>query len=475
MKKYLNDTERVLLKNADINVGKWLGGGASCDVYEIDQYKGQKGLCVKYIYDARKKDVEAEYLRYRILYQTEPSRFAKILDLIWIEVPDEDSPDPNKKITCAAMVMEKLSKVTEAQLKPKMHMIIKLLFDCAVCIGFMHATKIQHRDVKIENVMYCERTGTFILLDYGISAFGRDTFTEGSCKGTPNNIAPGPLKGNYSRRDDFFSLGRMIRKIFVGVEIDNPSDEELNGRSRFDYWHDQIKALKPLVEDAYDNPGLIQIVNKLTEFDRDNRYQNSHDLIDDLIELIKDQGINVGRLSKMPHKFFVVMVSTDSPKELSLDRIRETFHDYLCRNQVTNIAVSVVPFTDAVYSRNLNNGDDASAEVVLSDKNSDFLRALLNRVEKASSGYMESDGANIHVCAVGTKKLRQGAGRSLVGLKNIFCPANKNPVAYRITLDSDNAFDVSDIGVSEIELINSESSLKRYLDNRFNSKKEVAA
>ena len=473
MKKYLTNIERALLKKAGIKAGKWLGGGASCDVYDIDRYKGQKGLCVKYIYDARKKDVEAEYERYRRLYQTEPSRFAKIVDLIWISVPDEDGADPNKLITCAVMVMEKLSKVNKSQLK--MWMIIKMLFDCTICLSFMHIIGIMHRDVKIQNVMYCERTGTYILLDYGISAFGRNTFTEGSCKGTPNNIAPGPLKGDYSCRDDLFSLGRMIREIFVGIEIDYPSEKELNGKSIFDYWYDQIEALEPLDENGYDNPELIRIINKLTEFKRENRYQNYQELLNDLKTLINSQGINVGRLSNIPHEFFVVMVNEDSPKGISLDYVRKTFHDYLIRKQITNIAVSVVPFTDTVYSRALNNGDVASAEIVLPDKNSDFLRVLLDRAEKASSGFNEPDEANIHVCAIGTIKLQQGARKSLVGLKNIICSAKKNPVAYRVTLASDNAFDVSDIGVSEIVLANSEVSLKRCLENWFNGNEEAVA
>lgn len=471
MRKYLSETERHLLKQKGIIPGEWIGGGSSCDVYEIEPFKGQEGLCIKYIYDARKKDVEDEYERYRRLYQTEPSRFAKVVDLLWINSPDEDSPE--KLHRCAVIVMEKLSKVTEANLT--MEMIVKLFFDCTVCLYFMHLRQIMHRDIKIENIMYSTRTGTFVLLDYGISAFGRDTFTENSCKGTPNNISPGALKGNYSPRDDLFSEGRMMRKIFVGSEIDYPSESELNGRSLFDYWYDQIKSLKPLDEDAYGNPELIRIINKLTEFERDKRYQNCGELFTDIKNLIFTQKINVGRLSQIPHDFYMVMVSNESREGITPERIRNVFHDYLCRNRVTNVAASVIPYSDTVYSRALNNGDDASAEVVLHNENSDFLCVLLNRIKKATLIDDGQNSSNVHVCAIGTKLSRKGIHRQLGGLKRAFRSTNKNPVAYRIAVSNDYAFDVSDIGVSEVVLVNNEVSFKRCLEDWFNSESEANA
>lgn len=470
MKKNLTDAEIKALKFRGILLGEKIGGGSSCDVYEIEPYMGQRGLCVKFMRNPHKKDVEAEYERYRQLYKTEPGRFLKVVNLLWFDLPDED--DPERTYYCAAMVMEKLSRVTEANLT--MAMIIKLLFDCAVCLGYMHIIGILHRDVKIENCLYSERTGTFILLDYGISAFGRDTFTERSCKGTPNNIAPGPLRGDYSRRDDFFSLGRMIRKIIVGPEIGYPSESELNGRSLFDYWYDQIAALKPLEEDEYGNPELICIVNKLTMFDRNDRYQTYEELINDIQKLIVSQNINVGRLSQLPHEMCLVFAPKKEISGIKKKNIRNVAKDFFIEHHITNAAVKIIPFSDTVYTRSLSGSHGASKEIMVADENTDFFLSLLKEVKKLNSG-TTCLNTYIHICIFGAKDFRRGICAALGDLKKTVRPTNNPVVAYRLTVSDEYAIDVSNIGISEIAIAESSDDFRKCLKNWFGGSKEAIA
>lgn len=471
MSKALSNAEKALLKDKGIEVEEWLGSGASCDVYSVLPYHGQDGMCVKYIRDARKKDVEAEFERYRALYATEPGRFTRTADLIWIDVPDEEYPE--KVSHCAAMVMEKLEKVNESTLTTQM--IVKILFDCMVCLSYMHIIGIMHRDVKIDNVMYCVRTGTYVLLDYGVSAFGRDTFSENGCKGSPNEISPGALRGNYSRRDDYFSLGRMIRSLLVGKEIGYPSQEELKGESLFDYLYRKVADLKPLDENKFDDPDLIRIVNKLTEFDRDNRYRDHAELLGDLKKLIKDQNINVGRISRFPRNCYVVMVKEDSRGALSKERIRKAFHQYLARKRISNIAVCVVPFSETVYIRELRYGDDESTEIVLNGEGSEFLDKLRVRAEKAGARQSSMSESRIHACVVGAKPLLHGMLGLTAGLKRAFLSRRSTPLAYRIAVSDDYAFDVSELGIREIVPVDGDASFRRCLNRWFGEYGEAVA
>lgn len=468
MRKALTDAERALLTDNGVEIKEWLGSGASCDVYSVLPYHGQDGLCVKFIRNVRKKDAEAEYERYRSLYTTEPSRFARAVDLIWIDVPDAQRPE--KVCHCAAMIMEKLEKVNVPALSTQM--IVKILFDCMVCLGYMHIIGIMHRDVKIDNVMYCERTGTYVLLDYGLSAFGRDTFSENGCKGSPNEISPGALRGNYSKRDDYFSLGRMIRSLFVGTEIEYPSQAELNGESLFDYLYRKVAALKPLDENEFDDPELIRIVNKLTEFDRDSRYRDHAELLGDLKKLIRNQSINVGRISRFPHDCYVVMVKETPRSRSSGEKIRKVFHQYLARRRITNIAVCVVPFSDAVYTRTLRRGG-VSSEIVLSGEGSEFLDKLRKCAENAGARTGCVSESRIHACVVGAKPFCHSALTS--GLKRVFGSVKSSPVAYRVAISDDRAFDVSELGIREIIPIVSDASFGRCLDKWFSGDGEAIA
>ena len=119
-------------------------------------------------------------------------------------------------------------------------------------------------------------------------------------------------------------------------------------------------------------------------------------------------------------------------------------------------------------------GDD-SVDLVLCDEDSDFLSKLRKRVRKAGVLPDRADNARIHVCVTGSKPLRRGIRGLAQSVRQAVFSQNSVPVAYRVTVSDDYAFDVSEIGVSEIVPVDSSASLFRCLDRWFCDDKEAIA
>ena len=469
--KVLSVIEKEKLLEQGIIIDEWLGGGATSDVFSIKSYKNQTDLCIKYMWDARKKDVEAEYERYKRLYRTEPRKFAKVVDLIWIDVPDEDEAE--RCHHCAILVMEKLQKIRKAN--HSIQTIVKILYDVAACLGFMHILSIYHRDIKLDNVMYCRRTGTYILIDYGISAAASGTFTEYSCKGTLNNIAPECLKGKYSNRSEFYSLGMMVREWFVGHELTIPSMTELNGASLFDCLYEEKARLKPLNEDEFGCPELIRIINKLTQFDREKRYPNYRSLIKAIKGLVSVLDIDLAKTNQ-PSAVYMVAVNENN-KNSSVNSIRKIVNQYLAQYHVTNSIIQVFPFSQPIYTRLCNTlpSDIDEVEIIFSKEDAEETDEFLTRIRKIAENNNGPDHTEYHVCIFGAKTLANWFHKVVSRFKDSIKHAPLLSVAYRMVFSDSYAVDVSDYEVSEVTVVNNVKQLQRCCDYWFGSEKEVAS
>lgn len=464
--KVLSEIENNILLEKGIVIDEWLGRGATSDVFSIKEYRNQSNLCIKYMWDARKKDVETEYKRYRHLYETEPKRFAKVVDLIWVDIPDED--EPQKKHPCAIIVMEKLQKVRKTN--NSIQTIVKILYDVTVCLGFMHILSIYHRDIKLDNIMYCQRTGTYILIDYGISAAANGTFTEHSCKGTLNNIAPESLKGQYSNKSEFYSLGMTAREWLVGHELTIPSITELAGESLFDRLYEEKAKLMPLKENVFTCPQLVRVINKLTQFDRADRYQNYRSLLKALKSLVANLHINLSK-ANVPNSVYLFAVNSNQ-KNNTEDSIRKSVNRYLSHSPMTNSVVQVFPFSTSIHTRMCSTHSSSEIDIMLDNENCDFINTLLQRIKHFTDDTISAHQPEIHVCIVGAKSASGFIQNSVKRIKEALNHTDSLPVGYRVVFADSIAVDVCDYGISEITVVNNSAQLQKCCELWFKSVKE---
>jgi eukaryotic-like serine/threonine-protein kinase len=82
-----------------------------------------------------------------------------------------------------------------------------------------HAAGVVHRDLSPRNVMRCERTGAWKILDFGVGrlAGSHATLTQGLVVGTPGYMAPEQARGELAdARSDLFSFGALMYRALTG-------------------------------------------------------------------------------------------------------------------------------------------------------------------------------------------------------------------------------------------------------------------
>eukprot|EP00746_Dinoflagellata_sp_MGD_P011083 gnl/MRDRNA2_/MRDRNA2_123128_c0_seq1.p1 gnl/MRDRNA2_/MRDRNA2_123128_c0~~gnl/MRDRNA2_/MRDRNA2_123128_c0_seq1.p1 ORF type:complete len:556 (-),score=128.16 gnl/MRDRNA2_/MRDRNA2_123128_c0_seq1:3-1670(-) len=97
-----------------------------------------------------------------------------------------------------------------------------------LAVNYLHAHKIVHRDLKLENFLYESKTGSHLkLIDFGFSKlFNPNSKMAQSC-GTLSYISPEVLAGSYTEKCDLWSLGVIVFMLLSGkAPFYGPDDEE---------------------------------------------------------------------------------------------------------------------------------------------------------------------------------------------------------------------------------------------------------
>jgi len=127
----------------------------------------------------------------------------------------------------------------------------------ATAIRHVHATRIAHRDLKLENWLFTKPAPQLDirLCDFGLSILVKDG--EDMCErvGSPYYVAPEVLKGAYDIRIDLWSLGVILYMILSGQPpFNGVKDQQIfsaiaNGSVSFEHtlWADVSDAARFLI------------------------------------------------------------------------------------------------------------------------------------------------------------------------------------------------------------------------------------
>lgn len=155
--------------------------------------------------------------------------------------------------------------------------------------SFIHSKSIVHRDVKPQNILI-SNNGTLLISDFGMAKNVTDATITNSFKGggTYPYMAPEAWKlESSSLQMDIYSLGIMFYQILT-LEL------PFMGRD-YNEWKDFhcFKVIPNISNKRSDVPvKLKEIIQKMTEKDKDCRYKNCNEIIEALKELKTDAAIS---------------------------------------------------------------------------------------------------------------------------------------------------------------------------------------
>ncbi len=148
-----------------------------------------------------------------------------------------------------------------------------------------HSKGIVHRDVKADNMMVNNRNQIKVM-DFGLAKLkGSVKLTRtSSTVGTLAYMSPEQIAGEeVDARSDVFSFGVLLNEMLTGK---TPFRGEHEAAMMYSIVNEEPEPITRHIPDA--PPGLLHVLDRALEKNREDRYQTAQDMVIDIRRLIKE-------------------------------------------------------------------------------------------------------------------------------------------------------------------------------------------
>lgn len=176
---------------------------------------------------------------------------------------------------------ESLSSFLKREVKLTPEQAAKVIYQTAGGLAVAHDKGVVHRDIKPANLMLTTR-GNIKIADFGIALaqhdFSKKLTATGEFVGTPGYLSPEVCLGKVvDLRSDVFSLGIVFFEMLTGRM---PFTDESPLGLLLEVVRAEIPDVRALNGEV--DPELARILTKMVAKEPENRYQDCHQLVEDL-------------------------------------------------------------------------------------------------------------------------------------------------------------------------------------------------
>ena len=156
---------------------------------------------------------------------------------------------------------------------------VRIISQVCRALESAHAAGVVHRDLKPQNIMLDAKDRVYVM-DFGIAhSLETPGMTQtGALMGTPEYMSPEQAKGvKVDARSDLFALGIILYELLTGIspyKADNALAMLLK--------RTQERPQPPAELDPAIPKAISDVVMKCLEIDRDQRYSNAREILEDL-------------------------------------------------------------------------------------------------------------------------------------------------------------------------------------------------
>lgn len=196
-----------------------LGKGAYGNVFKFKNEKNNKFVVVKAIniYTEEERDIATNEINVLKKISVKPRSAYYISKII-------SSLDARNKIYIiedfieGSTLLEYMNILTLND-RLNINFIWKLFQNLSETLNYVHSTGIAHKDIKPENIMYCKKSESFKLIDFGLSCIKHQGCFQ--YVGTPMYASPESMEEesenlNISKLSDVWSLGVVFHELLFG-------------------------------------------------------------------------------------------------------------------------------------------------------------------------------------------------------------------------------------------------------------------
>lgn len=164
--------------------------------------------------------------------------------------------------------------------------VLRLATDIGHALDELHRNKLLHKDVKLENIFYSERSRRYKLGDFDIAELVKDG-TSTVFSGTAGYAAPEILeqKARHDATADLYSLGIVLYLLMNECRFPR-------AKERFCV-NCEVQYKKGFIppRPKHGSDLLWSIVEKLCMYDADDRYQSAEEMLTDIKQLLYEEKI----------------------------------------------------------------------------------------------------------------------------------------------------------------------------------------